>query len=189
MIPLSIEKLTRLPNIDLGDIYLRAIEFEDYKDMYEYGSDDLVTKTLVWNTYRNIDDAKDSIEKVFLSRPDRGLPLAYAIIHKEDKKMIGTCDFHSVNWDSLTGEIGYVLNRRYWGQGYMSLVCGELIKFGFEYLGLNKIEIGHEINNVGSRRVIEKNGFKLIKTEYHERLKMHGKFYEITKEDYGKRNE
>lgn len=178
---LSKEKLINLPIVDLGELYLRAVEYGDYKDMFEYGSDDKVTKTLVWDSYQDITDAKASVLSVFLSRPEKGLPSAYAIIHKSDNKMIGTCDYHRVDWENSVGEIGYVLNRKYWGRGYMTLVCKALIDFGFNYLQLNKIEIGHEVKNIGSQRVIEKCGFTFIKEEYHVGLKMQGKFYELNK--------
>ena len=46
MEPLSIKELTNLPVVDLGEIYLRPVEYEDYKDIFEYASDDEVTKTL-----------------------------------------------------------------------------------------------------------------------------------------------
>lgn len=177
----SIGRLSNLPVVDLGEIYLRTIEYSDYKDMYEYGSDDEVTNTLMWDSYKNIEESKGLIESVFLSRPLKGLPAAYAIIHKKDNKMIGTCDFHRVEWDLLVGEIGYVLNRNYWGKGYMTLACNALVDFGFEYLRLNKIEISHEVNNIGSQRVIEKCGFIFIKEGYNKSLNMRGKFYEKNK--------
>lgn len=59
-VKLSEEKLTNIPVVDLGEILLRAVISEDYNDMYKYGSDDEVTKYLVWNTYNSINDAINS---------------------------------------------------------------------------------------------------------------------------------
>lgn len=175
----NIDKLSKIPLIDLGDIYLRAVQYEDYVDMYDYGKLDDVTKYLVWNTYKDISEAKASVENIFLNRPHQGTPSAYAIVSKENNKMIGTCDIFRVDWQNLIGEIGYVLHKDYWGKGYMTKTCKKLIDFGFNYLHLNKLDIGHEINNTGSRRVIEKCGFKLVKEEYNEKIKMYGRFYEM----------
>ena len=177
------EKLRVLPVIDLNEIYLRPVKYEDYKDMFEYGSDPLVTKSLTWK-YNKVEDAEISVKRVFISRPDRGLPSAYAIIHKADNKMIGTCDFHSVDWKENQGEIGYVINRKYWGKGFMTLACKALIKFGFEYLELDKVVISHRTNNIGSQRVIEKSGFKFISEKIHPKHGKLNRFYEITEDDY-----
>lgn len=181
------DKLNNLPLIDLGDIYLRAVEYEDYKSMYEYGSDNRVTNTLTWN-YKSIEEAEKLIEPVFLARPKKGLPRAYAIVNKSNDKMIGTCDYHSVDWQSNIGEIGYALNYNYWGKGYVTLACKALIDFGFNTLNLDIVIISHHIKNIGSQRVIEKCGFRFIKEAIHLKSKDLNKFYELTKKDYNKSN-
>ncbi len=180
----NIEILTNIPIIELDNIILRAVKREDYLDMYDYGKDDEVTKTLLWDRYENIDEAKSSCERVFLSRPSRGLPSAYAIVDKVSKKMIGTCDFCKVVWAEDYGEIGYVLNRDFWGKGYMTKACNAVMKFGFEYLGLDKIEIGHFESNIGSKRVIEKCGFKYTHTKTHERTSEPIPMYELYRKDF-----
>lgn len=180
----SEEKLQNIPVIDLGDILLRAVEYGDYKDMYLYGSDDEVTKTLFWNSYKNLEEAKQSVMKVFLSRPSNSLPAAYAIFHKEDQKMIGTCDILKVNWEEKYGEIGYVINRDYWNRGYMTKVCQAVMNVGFSYFDLNRIDIGHEVGNHGSRRVIEKCGFSFVEETYNEKHEVYLKMYNMYREDF-----
>jgi ribosomal-protein-alanine N-acetyltransferase len=180
----SLEYLKDLPIKDLGDIVLRPVLYEDYKDIYKYGSDEKVTRTLMWDTFKDLSEAIYSVKNVFLNRPEKGVPSAYAIVFKENSQMIGTCDIFKINWDTLVGEIGYVLNRDYWGRGYMTLTCKALLELGFNYLKLNKINIGHMIGNTGSRRVIEKCGFKYIKNKVHPKSKIEVKEYEMTKEDY-----
>lgn len=176
-------KLINLPRIDFDEIYLRAIDYNDYKDLFEYGSDERVTNSLTWK-YEKLEEAEKGIQEVFLSRPSRGLPYAYAIVHKSNNKMIGTCDFHCVDWDKNQGEIGYALNYNYWGKGYMSLACNALIDFGFNNLKLDKVVISHNVKNIGSQRVIEKSGFKFLFEDIHQKSKSLNRFYEINKEDY-----
>jgi len=180
----STEYLRDIPVKDLGEILIRPIKYEDYKDMFIYGSDDQVTKTLMWDSYKNIEEAKLSVENVFLNRPEKGIPSAYAIIYKKNNQMIGTCDIFRIDYDEMEGEIGYVLNRDYWGKGYMTLACEALLDFGFNYLKLNKLHIGHMKNNIGSRRVIEKCGFTFVSEGKHSRLDIVGREYEMTMSDY-----
>lgn len=53
--------------------------------------------------------------------------------------------------------LGYWLARPFWGQGYMTEAVGEMIRFGFEELDLNKIYATHLIENPASGRVMQKN--------------------------------
>lgn len=176
--------LTNLPIVDLGDLLLRPVQYDDYKDMFEYAQDDDVTKYLAWDSYHQIEEAIRSVQQVFLSRPANRIPAAYAIFHKADHKMIGTCDFFKVDWAKQMGEIGYVLNKHYWNKGYMTRVLKELIRFGFEYLDLKYIEIRHLPENIGSKRVIEKCGFRYISDQYYAKMERDIPSYELTRDEY-----
>jgi ribosomal-protein-alanine N-acetyltransferase len=184
MKPLDIDALTNIPIFDLGDLILRPVHYEDYHDIYEYGSMDDVTQFLAWDSYQSIEEVKQAVRTVFLQRPQNGVPSAYAIVHKNDHKMIGTCDIFKVEWHKNCGEIGYVLHKDYWNKGYMTRVLQEVIKFGFEYLGLDAIDIRHLPENIGSRRVIEKAGFRFISDQYYPRFDRDIPSYEMTKEEY-----
>ena len=166
------EQLTDIPNYDLGDIILRPIQFSDYKDMFAYGSDDEVTKYLSWSSFQSLDQAKTTMNKVFLSRPERNLPLAHAIVHKKTNKMIGTCDFPSVDWEKKVATLGYCLSRDYWGLGYMTKAVKQIISFAFDYLGIDKIRVQHHPKNMGSKNVILKTGFTYVEEIYNSSLAM-----------------
>jgi ribosomal-protein-alanine N-acetyltransferase len=102
--------------------------------------------------------------------------------------MIGTCDVFSVDWDHGIGEIGYVMHRSYWGRGYMTRVLQAVIAFAFEYLGLERIDIRHHPDNIGSRRVIEKCGFVPTGTAYYKGFHMWIPTYKLTKESWRRTN-
>lgn len=178
---MNINKLINMPIIELEDIILRPVRYEDYEDMYEYGANENVTKWVRWGPYKSIDDAIYSVERIFLTRPERGLPSTYAIIYKTDNKMIGTIGFPSINFDESWGEIGYVLNENYWHREIVSNAAKEVIKVGFEYLGLNKIIAGHLPENIGSKKVLQKNGFRYIKDVYDKRTEQLIPYYELEK--------
>lgn len=189
MNPPDERRLTRIPPIDLGDLLLRPVQYSDYRDMYDYGSDPEVTRHLSWDAYTTIEQARQSVRHVFLTRPFRGVPAAYAIVHKADDKMIGTCDVFTVDWDHGVGEIGYVLHRSYWGRGYMTRTLRAVIVFAFEYLGLLQIDIRHHPDNIGSRRVIEKCGFTPVGTAYYKGFDMRIPVYRMTKQDWIQAND
>ncbi len=60
--------------------------------------------------------------------------------------------------------IGYVLSKAYWGQGLMTEAVKEVIRFCKDECSLDALTIGHFVENERSRRVIEKCGFKFVKT-------------------------
>ncbi len=151
--------LLKMPTIETKRLILRPVSISDAIDMFEYASDKEVTRFLTWKTHEKITDTYYAIENIFDKRIDNNYPEAYALILKTENKMIGMCDFVYFNENNRCGEIGYVLNRKYWGNGYMVEACQEVIKIGFDRFNLIRIQITHDINNYQSQRVIEKLGF------------------------------
>ncbi len=54
---------------------------------------------------------------------------------------------------------GYDLAHEYWGKGIGSAAVSEIIRFGFERMGLNRIETETIDDNHESMRMLEKLGF------------------------------
>ncbi len=155
-------KLNNMPTIDCGDFILRQIQYEDFNDMFEYGSNKENVKFLGWGPYDSIEDAIWSIENCFLNRLEKGLPVGYAIVWKDNNKMIGTCDIHTWNKERNFAEIGYVINKNYWNRGIATKACKVVIEYAFNELGVSRIEIAHHRGNIASKRVIEKCGFEYL---------------------------
>jgi RimJ/RimL family protein N-acetyltransferase len=55
-------------------------------------------------------------------------------------------------------EIGYWIGVPYWGRGYASEAAAELIRHGFEDLGLERIYAGYYSRNGASGKVLQKLG-------------------------------
>ncbi len=56
--------------------------------------------------------------------------------------------------------LGYWMGRRYAGQGLMTEAVAAVLPFVFDTLGLHRIHAAFLPNNIASRRVLEKNGFR-----------------------------
>lgn len=185
------KKLYRdMPDVYLEHFYLRTIKKIDAKDMFDYGSDPLVTQFLNWGPFTQLKEAKRSITHIFFPRLRSGLPVGYAIIDTKSSKMIGTIDFHSKIKGEHGAEIGFVLNRNFWNKGIMTEALSAMIRIGFDYLGYDFIRIRHLRMNGASQKVIEKNGFKFVKVGPYILEKANGIIkdelltYELFKEDY-----
>jgi [ribosomal protein S5]-alanine N-acetyltransferase len=56
--------------------------------------------------------------------------------------------------------LGYWMGREHAGKGLMTEAVGVIIPFVFDTLGLHRIHAAFLPDNIASRRVLEKNGFK-----------------------------
>ena len=84
------------------------------------------------------------------------------MVEEGSGKVIGSAGFVGTHREELPGpddELGYALHPGYWGRGLIPEAARELLRWGFEELGLRTIWCGHYEGNLKSRRVIEKCGF------------------------------
>lgn len=163
-------------------ITLRKFRAEDCRDVLEYGSDELTVKYLVWNAFKSLDDAKAAISNYYLSRPG-----IYAIELKESSKCIG-CISVELEPSHEKASFGYVLNKNYWGKGYMTEALSVILSFCFAELELNRVEATHYVGNDASGKVMEKCRMKQEGVGIKE-VKIKGAFqdvvhYGIIKEDW-----
>ncbi len=99
-------------------------------------------------------------EEIFFERmaTQRESDLHWAILDPKDRH-IGFIAFHQMDWRQRCAVGGMVLGERdAWGKGYATDAVRVRTRFGFEQLGLHRIE-GHTFNP-GMRRVYEKTGYR-----------------------------
>ncbi|MCL2386428.1 MAG: GNAT family N-acetyltransferase [Defluviitaleaceae bacterium] len=133
-------------------LILRKIREEDAAGLLEWASDPETVKWLTWGGLSTLEEAHGTILNYYLT-----LPCFFAIEHKKDRKYIGNIDLRLIPEHDKTGT-GYVINRKYWGKGYMSEALRTIISFAFETLELNRVESHHYTANPASGRVMEKAG-------------------------------
>ncbi len=183
----------KLPTVETERLILREIMVKDAADMFEYASDKENCFYRSSPLHQTIEDTVNVINEKYLKRPSKGIPIGYAITLKDNGKMIGVVDVDSVIYNDI-GEVGFTINKEYWGKGFAKEACEKLIEVCFNELGLRKILARHNILNIGSQRVIEKLGFvyegrmrKLLADRdgiYSDHL-----FYSILKEEYKSKGE
>lgn len=90
------------------------------------------------------------------------------------KDLIGTASLHRIDWDIPKCEMGYWINTKYSGKGYMTEAVKELANFGFNHLECKRIEIRCDSRNLKSRFIPEKLGFTYEGTLRNEDLSADG---------------
>ncbi|SRR6266496_138229 len=100
----------------------------------------------------------------FLCWNQAGLPSQFAVIHRDDHRLIGYCGFlhwHLDERDEI--EIGYRLHPDYWGRGLATEAARAVRQHAFADLKLPRVISLIHPDNLPSRRVAEKIGMKIEK--------------------------
>jgi len=85
--------------------------------------------------------------------------LTLGIAHKESGEKLGSIGIKIVNHDAGTAEVGFMLKQSAQGQGYASEALSLIKSLAFDTLRLNKLAAFCSTNNVGSYKLLEKQGF------------------------------
>ena len=180
--------LSSIP-IETERLILRYIEPDDAYDMYEYASIPSVSEFLLWYPHVNLEATEGYIE--FLQkRYLRGLYADWAVVLKENGKMIGTCGYAAIEPNTGIFEIGYVLSPSYRHCGYMTEAVNAVLELSFNKLSFSKAILRIIDENTSSIRLAERIGFKLDQIGYAEmniKEKMRNiAHYSMTVEEYKK---
>lgn len=140
-------------------LILRPWTDADAETLYQYAKDPEVGPIAGWPVHTSVENSLEIIRTV-LSADE-----TYAICLKDNNVAVGSVGLmigKSSNLDlpDTEGEIGYWIGVPFWGQGLIPEACREIIRRGFEDLGLEKLWCGYFDGNIKSKRAQEKCGFR-----------------------------
>ncbi len=162
-----------------GDrIKLRKLRLSDVGSLCEHVNDREVTRWTLNIPYPYSTTAGVRFVRHTRYSIRKGKGYALGIVLKDTNKVIGVVDLFGVDVKNKKAELGYWLGRRYWGRGIMTEAVVLMLEFGFEFLDLHRIYARVFEENVASKRVLEKTGFKLEGKSRHEIYK-YGKWWDL----------
>lgn len=138
-------------------LILRKLMKSDFAAVHSYASCAENTNYMLWGpnseeqTSAFIDKAIAEAEEVSC------MNYHYAVEMKDTGVLIGACSMEISNDEA---EIGWILHRDYWKQGFGTEMSKELLRFGFEEMNLHRIVAYCDSDNVGSYRMMEKIGMR-----------------------------
>ena len=168
-------------------LILRDFLSTDLNDFYEYASVVGVGELAGWLPHQNLEQSKNILENFIAAGNE------YAIVYKKNKKVIGSLGIYkkldvTVYENSNQKEIGYCLNKDYWGQGLTPEALNKVLDYQFNNLDVYAIWCSHFDFNIRSKRVIEKCGFEFIREVMTDVVQLNTKYksylYRLLKEDY-----
>ena len=133
-------------------LILRKWTEEDAESLFEYAKDPEVGPITGWPPHKNVEESKNVIRNVLNGAE------CYAICRKENNIAIGSIELILNSHTDMTErddecELGYWLGQPFWE------ASRELLRHGFEDLGMTTIWCGYYDGNRKSKRVQEKLGF------------------------------
>ncbi len=147
-----------LPELESERLLLRRMRLDDAEDMFAYASDPEVTRYVLFETHRSIEDSRTFL-RFAAEGYERGDFCGWGLVLKASGTFVGTCGMEADQaTEQARAEIGYVLAREHWGRGLMPEAVRCMLRFCFGRLGLNRVEARCIAENTASARVMEKAG-------------------------------
>lgn len=145
--------------IETDRLLLRRFSFDDANDMLNYWASKAEVQQMYSEpVYSTIEEVNGLIQK-YIDGYKSNDYYRWAVIEKNGKSCIGQIAYYLVDTTNHFAEIEYCIGTDFQNRGYITEAARAIIRFGFEKIGLNKIQISTKSINAPSRRVIEKCGF------------------------------
>jgi [ribosomal protein S5]-alanine N-acetyltransferase len=162
------------PIIETERLLLREITLQDASDLFTIRSNTDAMKYIDRPIAKTIEDAVVLIDKMIdLYTNNEGI--SWAICLKEDAKLIGTIGFWRIDKPNYRAEIGYMLEPKLHRKGIMNEAFTPTIHYAFNEMNLHSIEANINVENLASRKILEKNGF-VQEAHFKENYFYNGKF-------------
>ena len=137
---------------------LRQATQEDAEAVLAVFSDPNVTQFHDLDTFTHFDEAIEVIQRR-VKGFESGRGMRWGIARRQDNYLIGSCGF-TWNKEANAAEFGYELASQFWRQGIMSEALRAILNYGFEMRGVQFVIAEIMLENVASRRLLEKLGFQ-----------------------------
>ena len=145
--------------IETERLLLRPLEQEDLESLFAIRSRPDIARYLYWEP-RSRDQVADFIATSRATLEDEGDALKLAVVRRDLGAVIGDV---VLGWESrrhMQGEIGFIVHPDHQGKGFATEAARELLKLGFEGLGLHRIIGRCDDRNAASAAVMERIGMR-----------------------------
>lgn len=165
------------PEIELidGDILVRPLRPDDVRPLYEAARES-IPEVSPWLPWCHENYAIEETEAFIASRARAGADdewYSFGIFDRQSGRFLGGVGLNFINRVHQMANLGYWVRTSAAGNGIAAKGARLVAQFGFEQLGLQRIEIIAAVPNVGSQRVAEKVGAKR-EGVLRRRLLIHG---------------
>lgn len=149
------------PPLSLGAVLLRPWTADDIPFVVEACQDPSLARYSPAIPFPYTD--ADAFDWFNSQEPARlaGVSIDLAVTEADSARRLGAIGLHDVDTIRRSAGIGYWLAPSARGHGYITLATGALARWAFDRLGLARLELTTDPENLASQRVAERSGFRL----------------------------
>ena len=141
-------------------LILRPLSLRDLKTVHEYACDLENTKYMLFLPNAT-EQETESFLRMVEEEWNQEYPSSFEFAIVLDDVQIGAISI-SLGEISNQGEIGWILNKKYWNRGYVTEAANAVLKFAKTQLHLQYVIAQCDWRNIASAKVMEKIGMRLV---------------------------
>ena len=167
------------PEIETTRLRLRMLSPNDLDDLCLIRSDPEVMRFIT-----GVPSAREEVRAALnrhLNRWEEDGFGHWAVTFRNDPTLLGWCGLDFLDATEEV-EVGYGLAKKYWGLGVTTEAAQGSLRYGFEYLKLDRIVGVAYPQNTASRHVMEKLGMKYVKNGFYYGADM--VYYQMLRADF-----
>ena len=171
----SIEEITAHGTAELWTerLILRRYRPEDAAELHRYlGTDPTASRYTGWNPCATPEAARETVQKCIESSRDEHF---YSWIMEIEDVVVGTIGAYDAQDRQI--EVGFSVVRGWRGRGLATEALRKVLAYLTENEGFSRVTAWCASENAGSRRVLEKAGMRLVRTE-KDGLAVDGRVYD-----------
>ena len=177
MKPINPTIFENFPILKSNRLTMRDIRPEDAEAIFNMRSNGRVNQFMPRPKMTELNASKILVEKTIDAYKNKQA-IGWAAILREQKEIIGTCGFNSIEHENRRAEIGGEMETKYWGKNIAIEAVCLIIKFGFEKMNLHTIEAKVSPDNRGAVFLLEKLGFEK-EAHFKDRGYFNGRFLDM----------
>ena len=137
---------------------LRPLRLGDAPALFAWRGDAETMRWWDWPAPENVGEVEDVIVGHAGER-EAGATLWWAMARRSDKRLIGECDLSEIDHHHRRAELGFIVARDVWRQGYGLEAMSAVVDHAFGTLGLERLAARVHDGNIASQKLLERLGF------------------------------
>ena len=154
------EESREFPQLETDRLILREMTQDDVGFYFRHFNNKEVVEGSCFPGPKTLESATEELELYCIRRFKENRGIRWGIVRKGSEELIGKCGYYDWNKTSRRAEVGYDLEPAHWGEGIMTEALCAVLRYGFEEMGLNRIQAIIDSENVKSIKLVERLGFK-----------------------------
>lgn len=148
-----------LPEQTTARLRLRAPTLADAEFLFAMYRDPQVMRYSGRAPHAHVEEIHEKLTRD-IEAMQRGESVRWAMTPLGEPQVIGTLGLFHWSQGDRRAEIGYLLAPSHWGLALMKEALPLVVRFGFEVMGLHRIDAQVDPENIASLRLLEGLGFK-----------------------------